>query len=393
MRRVTYAIRDVIVAAQELEKQGKTVLKLNIGDPNAYDFDTPAYVKKALVEALDKKLGGYADSQGFPRLREAVAANNTAQGFASSAEEVVVTSGLSEGVNMLYGSLLEPGDEILLPSPCYPQYEMLAYYYGAIPKFYELREENGFAPDFDSMKRQVTKRTKALVLINPDNPTGTVFDEHQLRQFIDFAGEHGLAILSDQIYSEMVFDSPHVATASLTKDVPVVEMNGLSKNFLAPGWRVGWLSFCNFRDDSLRKSVVQLCRLRLSASYPAQYASAVALEDEKQYAVAKKAMLGKLKPRRDLAARRLNEIPGISCVKPQGAFYAFPQVHDERKVWPSDKEFVYELLAEKGVLTVFGSGFAEKPGSKHFRIVFLPPEQTLEKAFDGIEAFMKAKGF
>lgn len=393
MQRIAYAIRDVIARAQELEKQERSVLKLNIGDPNAYDFDTPAYVKQALCEALEKRMGGYADSQGLARLREAVVKNNKKQGFASFADNVVITTGLSEATNMLYGCLLAKGDEVLVPSPCYPQYEMLAYYYGATPRFYELVEENGFQPDFDGLRKQVSEKTKALVLINPNNPTGSVLERKQLQEFVNFAGEHSLVVLSDEVYSEMVLDGRHVATASLAHDVPTVAMNGLSKNFLAPGWRVGWITFCNFADNDLRNAVVQLCRLRLSASHPAQYASAIALENEKAYAQAKKEMLGKLRRRRDLTAKRLNETHGISCIKPHGAFYAFPQVHDEKNFWRDDNEFVYQLLEEKNILTVFGSGFAEKPGTKHFRVVFLPPEQMLASAFDAIEEFMKNKGF
>jgi aspartate/methionine/tyrosine aminotransferase len=390
---ITYAIRDVIAASQELEKQGRTILKLNIGDPNAYDFDTPDYVKKALHEAIESKLNGYADSQGFLRLRQAIVAQNHRRGFDSTTENVVVSSGLSEAVNFTYASLLNPGDEVMSPSPTYPQYEALAKFYGAKNTYYELVEENGFLPDVDDLRKHVTAKTKAIVLINPNNPTGSLLPEKEVRKLLDFAGEHGLVVMADEIYSEMVFDETAVAAASLSKDVPIIAMNGLSKNFLAPGWRMGWVTFCNFPDDNVKKAFIQLCRLRLSASYPVEYASAVALENTGEYEPAKRQMLEKLRRRRDLAFKRLNEIPGISCVKPGGAFYAFPQIHDEKNVFADDKQFVYDLLAEHGVLTVFGSGFAEKPGSKHFRIVFLPPEETLEKAFGEIEKFMRKRGF
>jgi alanine-synthesizing transaminase len=200
------------------------------------------------------------------------------------------------------------------------------------------------------------------------------------------AGEHNVLIISDEIYDEMLYGKTHHPTASLTRDVPVVTMNGLSKNFLAPGWRIGWISFSNFEDDDLKEGVLRLCRLRLCAPSPPQYASAAALREENPE---RNKELQKLRSRRDLTAKRLNEIDGISCVKPEGSFYAFPRIHDSKGVWRDDKQFVLELLREKGVLTVYGVGFAEKPGTKHFRIVFLPNEQILGEAFDKIEEFMK----
>ena len=390
---ITYAIRDVVAASSALEKQGRTILKLNIGDPNAYDFDTPEYVKKALHEAIDHRLNGYADSQGFLRLRAAVVGQNKRRGFDSTPEQVVVTNGLSEAVNFTYASVLNPGDEVMAPSPTYPQYEALAKFYGAKNVYYELVEENEFQPDVDDLRRHVTAKTKAIVLINPNNPTGSLLPEKEVKKFLDFAGEHKLVVMADEIYSEMTYDEPAVAAASLSKDVPIIAMNGLSKNFLAPGWRMGWVTFCNFPDDDVKKTFIQLCRLRLSASYPVEYASAVALEDTAAYEPARKTMVETLRRRRDLAFKRLNEIPGMSCVKPGGAFYAFPQIHDEKGVFADDKQFTYDLLNENGVLTVFGSGFAEKPGTKHFRIVFLPPEETLEAAFGEMEKFMRKRGF
>ncbi len=385
---------------------------LNIGDSNENDFDKPDYVKKALVKALENRMGGYADSSGYLPLRKAVAEGNKRKGFDTPAEKILVTSGTSEATNMLYGCLLNPGDAALVPSPCYPQYENMAYYYGAEPLFYELDEENNFQPDFDSLEKIVEKtngenggskkgknKIKLLVAINPNNPTGAVMEEKTVRKLVEFAGEHGLLLVSDEIYDEMVFGKKPRAAASLSNDVPTVTLNGLSKNFLAPGWRVGWASFSNFEDDALINAVAQLCRLRLSASYPAQFAAAEALNNTGEYEIERKKMVEKLRARRDLAYQRLNELPGVSCAKPEGAFYAFPQLHDgggemgRKGVWEDDKKFVYELLEQQRVVTVFGSGFAQKPGTKHFRIVFLPQEKVLEEAFSRMEKFLKSKGF
>jgi len=395
MSKVAYAIRDVVVAAQKFDgKPGPQMLKLNIGDPNAYDFDTPQYIKQALYNAVEHgKFGGYADSSGYLPLRQQIVESNALKGIKTGVEDVLVTTGTSEATNMLYGAMLNPGDEILVPSPSYPQYENLAYYYGATPKTYEMSEEKGFQPDFDSLEKAVGPRTKAVVVINPNNPTGAVHDKATLHKFIDFAAKHKLVLISDEIYDSMMLDGKHVSTASLTKEAQIITFNGLSKNCLAPGWRVGWATFSNFADSTLRSAVEQLCRLRLSAPYPAQVATAAALSDRKQYDESVRLTLAKLRPRRDMAFKRLNEISGISCAKPQGAFYAFPQIHDTHNTWKTDKEWVLQLLEEQRVLTVYGCGFSEKPGTKHFRIVFLPNEQILGEAFDRIEKFMKNKGY
>lgn len=399
MAKVRYPIRDVVAAAKKLEAApGPKMLNLSIGDPDAYDFDTPAYVKKALYAAVEKGFNGYADSSGYLDLRKAVCQDNSKKGIDCTAEQVIVTTGTSEATNMLYGAMLNPGDEVLVPAPCYPQYENLAYYYGAKPVFYPLDEQNEFHPHFEELEKLVTKKTKMIVSINPNNPTGAVMGGKETKKFVEFAAENDLVMVSDEIYDQMVFGEKIVSAASLSKEAPIITLNGISKNYLSPGWRVGWMSFSNFKDSALPAAVTQLCRLRLSAPLPMQVAAVEALQNEKEYAVEKKKMLEKLRKRRDLAHKRLNELPGVSCVLPKGAFYAFPQLHDEKAnggkgVWQDDKQFVYELLEKERVLTVFGSGFGESAGSKHFRIVFLPTESELNEAFDRIGKFLKAKGF
>ncbi len=384
---VTYAIRDVVLEAQKLEKLGHKVLKLNIGDPNAYDLDTPEYIKDALDQAVRSGHNGYSDSQGFLPLREEVCHYNQSKGFQSTADNVVVTSGLSEGVNLLLGAIVEPGNNVVMPSPCYPMYDAFVSYYGGEKRLAAMDESNNWAPDIDDLRKKVDENTRAIVVINPNNPTGALYPEKTLREVIDVAGEYGVPILADEIYDELVYEKPHKAIASLTKDVPVVAMNGLSKNFIAPGWRIGWITFCNFPDDTLRNAFLQLCRIRLSSSFPAQVASAEALRNTKAYSDAKADFIPKLRKRRDITYKRLNEIPGLSCVKPEGAFYAFPRINEGP--WPTDKEFVLQLLREKHVLTVYGIGFSQPPNTKHFRTVFLPNEEILEESFNRIEAFMK----
>ncbi|OIO25124.1 alanine aminotransferase [Candidatus Micrarchaeota archaeon CG_4_10_14_0_2_um_filter_55_9] len=374
---VTYAIRDVLEEARKVEATGKKLLKLNIGDPNAYDHDTPEHIKNALVEAINSRKNGYSDSQGVKELREAVCRKNKAKGVDCAPEDVLVSSGLSEAVNYLLAAMVEPGDNVLLPSPCYPLYKAFTIFYGGKPRFYAADAE--WNPDAEDLRNKIDENTKAIVLINPNNPTGALYEEKTVREIAGIAAEHGVPILSDEIYDEIVFEGKHVSTASLT-DSPVITMNGLSKNYVAPGWRVGWATFTNF-DDELKNAVLKLARLRLCSPTPMQYAAATALQRGFQ-----KEFLDVLRPRRDLTFKRLNELPGVSCVKPGGAFYAFPSVEGP---WETDKKFVLELLRETGVLTVFGSGF-DAPG-KHFRTVFLPDEATLNQAFEAMQSFLEKR--
>lgn len=384
---VTYAVRDVVAEAQKLEKLGHKILKLNIGDPNAYDLDTPQYIKDALAKAVASGHNGYSDSQGYFPLREAVVQFNKGKGFDSTADNVVVTSGLSEAVNLLFGAMVEPGDNVVIPSPSYPLYDAFVSYYGGEKRLALLDESNGWAPDVDDLRKRVDENTRAIVVINPNNPTGSLYPEKVLRDVISVAGEYDIPILADEIYDELVYEKTPKSMASLTKDVPIVAMNGLSKNFIAPGWRVGWITFCNFPDDSLKNAFMQLARIRLSSNFPAQVATVEALNNRKAYVAAKAEFIPKLQKRRDITYKRLNEIHGLSCVKPEGAFYAFPRINEGP--WPTDKEFVLQLLREKHVLTVYGVGFAQPANTRHFRTVFLPNEQILEESFNRIEAFMK----
>lgn len=387
LKGMKYAVRDVVVEADKLEKQGHTILKLNIGDPNAYDLDTPQYVKDALFDAVKSGKNGYSGSQGVLELRQAVAEKNKSKGIDCTPDHVIVTSGLSEAVHMLFGALVEAGDNVILPSPSYPLYDAFTTYYGGAFRLAELDESKDFAPDVDAIRKQMDDKTRAIVVINPNNPTGAMYPENVLKDVVNLAGEYGVPILADEIYDELTYGKPFTSLGALSNDVPIIVMNGLSKNYLAPGWRVGWITFKNFADNTLQEGVMKLARVRLSPSYPAQVAAATAVSNQSAYEAAKKQFIPKLTKRRDLTQKRLNEIQGLSCVRPEGAFYAFPRIHEGP--WTSDKEFVLELLNEQKVLTVFGEGFTQPPNTKHFRTVFLPPEDVLEESFNRIETFMK----
>ncbi len=384
---VKYAIRDLIPLASELEKKGKKIIRLNIGDPAQFDFEPPDHLKKALSDAVME--GGYncySDSQGLLELRESICHKELGGGVSLSPENIVVTNGISEGITLTTGSLCDPGSNLLIPGPVYPPYPVFVRYYGAEVNFYKCDEENGWQPDTDDIRSRVTDRTKGILLVNPNNPTGAVYKEKILREIVDIAGEFSIPVLSDEIYDRLVFDEKHVSTASLSKDVPVVGFNGFSKGYIVTGWRLGYIYFHDPTEQiqDLRDAIIRTARVRLCASTPAQKAAVAGLEGSQEHI---DQMMQKLRPRRDLAYKRLNEIPGLSCTKPEGAFYVFPKILD-RKGANDDRKYVINLLEETGVLIIHGSGFGE-PGRDHFRMVYLAPMLLLNEALDRISTFME----
>lgn len=391
VKNLTYAIRDVAAVAMELEKQGKKMLYLNIGDPIAYDFKTPEIFREAAKKAIDDGYNGYSASNGVEELRKAIVEKerkyNNINGLAP--EDVLVTNGVSEALQFVIAAATEVGDEILMPGPTYPPYISIAQFFGAVPVTYDCDENNGWQPDIDDIRKKITPKTRMLVLINPNNPTGALYSEKTVKQIIDIAGEHNLLLLSDEIYDRMTFDEQIISTASIAKDVPVIGFNGFSKIYLAPGWRLGYMYFYDPEDKltELRKNIEKEGRVRLCAPHPFQIAAITALRGPQDHLIE---MNRKLRVRRDLTVKRCNEIDGVSCVTPKGAFYAFPKI-DLKGKWSNSKEFVMELMRETGVVVVFGSGFCPRTGEGHFRTVFLPPPEMLNDAFDKIEQFIKSK--
>jgi alanine-synthesizing transaminase len=378
-KKITYAIRDVVVEAKKLEKLGKKIIYLNIGDPLKYDFETP----KHMIEAIEKnwhKSSSYAFSQGLLEAREAVAKRAFKKGVKITADDVVMTSGGSEGISMALGALLNPGENVLTPRPNYPMYNAISYYLEAEINEYELNEENDWQPDIEDMRNKINEKTKGIVLINPNNPTGAVYTKETLLKVIELARENNLVILSDETYDEILLDDDEFhAIAKLSEDIPVLTMGTLSKNYLCPGWRVGWMYFSGHGISEYAEAVNQLARARLSISNPMQFAVKPALEGPQDHI---KEMNDKLRKRRDITYNRLNSIPGISCVKPRGAFYAFPKLELDIP----DKKFVMDLLHKEQVLFVFGSGFNKE---KHFRVVFAASEEALTEAYNRLERFVK----
>lgn len=388
IQNVRYAIRNVVAEALKLEREGREILYCNVGDPLKFDFATPPHMVEAVHRAMLDGHNGYAPSPGLMQAREAVAKDAAARGFPGVlAEDVLITAGASEAIELTLTAMLDPGDSLLLPSPGYPLYNAVAAKLQVEVIPYHLDEARGWSVDAGELERLVGPRTRAVVICNPNNPTGGLTDKAGLLEVLEVARRRNLAVLSDEIYDRLLYGAPHTPTATLAEDVPIITFNGLSKAYLACGWRVGWAIFSNRKlTSALRGAALRLADARLCGPAPAQYAVKPALEGPQDHIPR---MMGKLRERRDLTVRRLNAIPGISCVEPGGAFYAMPRL--QLPGVTDDERFVIDLLHETGVLFVHGSGFGQAPGTQHFRVVFLPPPAVLERAFDKLEAFVRAK--
>lgn len=384
---VTYAVRDVVSLARQAEAAGRKILSLNIGDPCQFDFRTPEVVIEAIVKALRDNKTSYSASEGIPEAREAIRRDAEERKGIRGVREVLIGHGASEPIELLLTALLEPGEAVLLPSPGYPLYSAILAKLGARALYYDLDESTGWQPDPEHMSRLVDAGTRAVVLINPNNPTGSVTGRASLEAVLEIAAQHQLVVLSDEIYDRLVFDGddPLVSTASLRDDVPVATFCGLSKVWLGPGLRMGWSIFSG-PEEALAPVIDvmgKMVRARLSANHPVQWAIQPALEGSNEHLAEVNA---KLRRRRDLTVERLNAIPGWSCSRPQGAFYVFPRFSLGAL---KDTELVRDLILEHGVVLVHGSGFGQKDFN-HVRIVFLPPEEMLDEAYAHIAAYSRS---
>jgi aspartate/methionine/tyrosine aminotransferase len=381
---IEYAIRDLVVQAK---KVGKDVLYLNIGDPVKFGFDTPQHVKDALIRAVESNQNFYGDSEGLSELREAIAQReHKVNSVSIEKEDVVVTNGVSEGISMLMGSLIETGDEVLVPGPSYAPYISYIKFFGGVPIEYRTDEATGWQPDARDIRSKISKRTKAILVINPNNPTGALYGDSVLREIVSIALENHLLIISDEIYDELIFEKRGRSISSYS-EAPIVGLNGFSKSSLMTGWRLGYLYF-SARDASLnelKETIVKQARIRLCANTPVQMAALAALQGPRDYVTK---MVQELKKRRDYSLNRINEIRGLSSAKPAGAFYLFPRVNNMDRIWKDDTQFVLDVLRTEKVLLVPGSGFGNAYGSGHFRVVFLPSVETLQTAYDRLDHFM-----
>ena len=380
---VEYAIRDIVLAARKIQQKGMQVDYLNIGDPVQFGFQPPNNVKQALIDAINKGENYYSSSEGLLELRSEIAKKEKTKSLSVSSDDILVTNGVSEGLDMVISSIVEEGDEVLLPGPYYPPYASYVRLHGGIPVEFAV-DLNNSTPDIDDIKSKITSKTVAICLISPNNPTGVVFNEKSLKSLVEVANENNLYIICDEIYDQIVFDEKFVGIGKVAGDSPVIVLNGFSKVHLMSGWRIGYIAFNQSPQlEAIRENLPKLARVRIATSLPVQHAALESLRGPQDYI---NDFVSEIKKRRDLVVKRLNEIPGLSCPNPKGAFYAFPKIEDKR--FSNDKEFVTKLLESKGVLTVHGSGFGEKYGSGHFRLVYLPSLKILDSAMNKIEEFL-----
>ena len=385
VNRFSYAIRNIVAAAKEVEARGQRVRYLNIGDPVAFGFKTPAHLIDAASQAMRDGHNGYVPSVGIPAAREAVAAEYSARGVPVSPDRVLITTGTSEGIELALYALVDDGDDVLVPSPTYPLYTALLAKIGAQPRYYRTDPNRDWLPDLEHLRSQITARTRVLVVIDPNNPTGAVYPTSVRRALIDLAEQHDLTILADEVYGDLGFDGPVPLLGTLDLDAPIVSFSSLSKAYLAPGWRAGWLVVgATPRLDATLAAIKKLADGRLCSPGPMQYAVAAALTGDRSHQVTFRAALAE---RGQLTAARLNAIPGMRCVAPRAAFYVLPSV--TLPPGRTDEDYVLSLLRETGILCVNGSGFGVDPADGFFRIVCLAPPTELADIYSDIGSFTR----
>ena len=387
MANVRYAIRDLAVVADEVARRGHKILYLNIGDPCKFDFPTPPHMIEAVERAMREGFNGYGESLGIKPAVDAIRNHAEEHGF-QGIQSVFVGYGSGEVIDSCLTALVNPGENVLTPSPEYPLYSAVLAKLGAVPNAYDLDEANGWEPDIDDIQSKVNPQTRALLLINPSNPTGAVYSKRTLEKLLEIARENNLVILADEIYDKLIYEpgAKHVSIATLAQDLPIITFNGLSKAYLVPGWRIGWAIATGPHEvlHNYLEAVHRLLRARLSAPHPFQHAIKPALEGPQDHIPA---MLEKLRRRAHITEEWAKRTPRVSLVKPKGAFYAHPSLD----IPEEDLTFVTDLLKQKHVLVVHGSGFGQKPGTRHIRIVFLPQEDVLHRAYEKVTDFMRER--
>ena len=385
---IEYAIRDVVVPATQLEQEGHTILKLNIGDPIAYPgLPTPQHMVDAYAQALQQGHNGYSPSYGLPVLREAIAKDERKKGWNAQAEDVYVCHGVTEALQILFASVLCDGDKVLAPGPHYPPYMAYPQMYGATTVEYMLKPDDGWRLDLDDIKAKMDDSVRLLVLINPNNPCGSVANAEEIDAVLSIAKAYpNCIVVADEIYDGLDFTGQHVSVAKCSTEVPVVCLNGVSKVYYAPGWRIGYMAIHDptQRMHLVRDGIERMLRSRLCASTPAQLGYLAGLESDRSWM---DAYSQKVVAQRDVCVDRINGIDGLEVQSSGGAFYMFVKLTDPK--WADDdKQFVLDLLHEEHVLVVHGSGFSPELGRGHFRIVYLPEISVLNEAFDRIERFL-----
>lgn len=380
-----YAIRDIVAEARKVEAAGRKVSYLNIGDPIPFGFRTPPHLVEAVARAMRDGHNGYTPSPGIPAAREAVAKELTARGMPMDADRVVITSGTSEGIELALQALVDPGAEVLVPVPTYPLYTAVLAKIGARAAYYRTDPQRGWLPDVEHIRSLINANTRALVVIDPNNPAGVVYPSEVRRQLIALADEHNIPLLADEVYGDLAYDGPVPALASLDHDAPIISFSSLSKAYLAPGWRAGWLAVGrNERLNGVLGAIKKLADGRLCSPGPMQHAIVAALTGDRSH---QNAFRVALRERAQLTSSRLNAIPGMSCVPPVAAFYAMPKV--ELPPDRTDEDYVLGLLRATGILVVYGSGFGLPADQGFMRVVFLADPKQLGAVYDAMAEFTR----
>jgi alanine-synthesizing transaminase len=379
----TYAIRNIVAEARKVEAAGRRVRYLNIGDPIPFGFKTPPHLVDAVSRAVRDGHNGYTASVGIPSAREAVAAEYVRRGMPVSADRIVLTSGTSEGIELALGALADTGDEVLVPTPTYPLYTAVLAKIGARAVYYRTDPDRDWLPDMDDVRRLISPATRAIVVIDPNNPTGAMYPPATRRALIDLAERSGVPILADEVYSELGFDGPAPLLGSLAPDAPIISFSSLSKAYLAPGWRAGWLAVgrSDRLDDAL-SAIKKLADGRLCSPGPMQHAIEAALTGDRSHQAA---FVRELRLRADLTTARLGAIPGVTVCAPRAAFYAMPRV--ALPPGKTDQDYVLGLLRATGILCVYGSGFGLPADDGFLRVVFLASPDELSAIYDDMAAF------
>jgi alanine-synthesizing transaminase len=383
--RFSYAIRNIVGEARKVEAAGTRVRYLNIGDPNQFGFVTPPHLIEAVARAMRDGLNGYTASAGIAEAREAVAADFSARGVDVDPDRVLITSGTSEGLELALTAIVDDGEAVLVPSPTYPLYTAVLAKIGAEPQYYRTDHTDHWLPDLADLRSKITPRTRVLVVIDPNNPTGALYPDSVRRELIELAEEHGLVILADEVYGDLSYDGPVAPMATLNPDAAIISYSSLSKAYLAPGWRAGWMAVGRTpRLDGALAAIKKLADGRLCSPGPMQYGVVAALTGDRSHQAV---FRQQLQQRAELTTTRLNAVDGISCVAPRGAFYAMPKV--ALPPGRSDADYVLGLLRATGILCVYGSGFGTAPEDGFFRVVFLASPDELSGIYDDIGSFTR----
>ena len=388
---VLYDVRGPIVdAAKQMEDEGQKIIKLNIGNLAPFGFQPPEEIVQDMIRNLPDS-AGYSDSKGIFSARKAVMHYTQEQGIEGvTIDDIYLGNGASDLIGMAANALLSEGDEMLVPAPDYPLWTAVASLSGGKPVHYLCDEANGWMPNLDDIRAKVTSRTKAIVVINPNNPTGALYSNELLLGIIEIAREHNLVIMADEVYDKVLYDGvKHTTLASLATDVLTLTFNSLSKAYRSCGFRAGWMVISGDKESARDyiEGINMLANIKLGSNVPGQYAIQTALGGYQSiHDLVKEG--GRLRRQRDLAYELISAIPGVSCVKPQAALYMFPRLDPKMYPIQDDRQFFMEVLRATRVMLVQGSGF-NYPDNQHFRIVFLPHEDDLREAISRLAKFLE----